>query len=383
MSARVNGVEQAYVYSSNSHRLASVAGAARSYDLAGNVLSIDGGERDFSYNAANRMSAVRINGTLAAEFRYNELGQQTTRSTQGDVSRLVYDERGLWLGSYDKANRASQQVIWLDELPVGVSEGGSLLYVEPDHLETPRAVVNPVRDAVVWTWNLKGEAFGTTAPNEDPDLDGTKFDFSLRLPGQRYDASTALNQNHFRDYDASSGRYIQSDPIGLAGSISTYGYVDGDPMSRIDPTGLDSIVTHQNLGTTTYYDDTGNFVKSLDSRSAVASRALAGAAGPYQSADVYPIRGPYKNNSTAFGPNDILKTDDTSRGRWIHGGGTGLRDPRAARQGWKPTMGCTRMQNEDIQELVDMVRDAKSSNPKKPIRYQRMNYQRPVIIPLF
>lgn len=383
LSAKVNGVEQTYVYPSNSHRLSSVSGAKRTYDLAGNLLSVDGSDREFSYNAASRMSTVRIDGTVAAEFRYNEMGQQTSRSVQGDASRFLYDEKGLWLGTYDQANTISQQIIWLDQLPVGVIEGGSLQYVEPDHLGAPRAVVNPTRNAVVWTWNLKGEAFGATAPNEDPDRDGTGFEFSLRLPGQRFEASTGLNQNHHRDYDASIGRYVQSDPIGLAGSISTYGYVDADPMSRIDPTGLDSIVTHQNLGTTSYYDDNGNYVASWDSRSAVARNALAGAAGPYQSADVYPTRGPYKNNSTSFGPNDILKTDDTGRGRWIHGGGTGLKDPRAPRQGWKPTMGCTRMQNEDIQELVDMVRDAKSRNPSKPIRYQRLNYQRPVIIPVF
>lgn len=64
-----------------------------------------------------------------------------------------------------------------------------------------------------------------------------------------YDKETGLDQNGYRDYDPGSGRYIQSDPIGLnGGSYSTYLYVNNNPLRYTDPTGLDWI----------YQQSTGN-----------------------------------------------------------------------------------------------------------------------------
>ena len=52
-------------------------------------------------------------------------------------------------------------------------------------------------------------------------------------------ALTGLFYNYYRDYDPVTGRYLESDPIGMAGgSFSTYAYVTGNPLWYSDPLGL-------------------------------------------------------------------------------------------------------------------------------------------------
>ena len=106
-------------------------------------------------------------------------------------------------------------------------------HIYSDHLDAPRLITNGQGQAL-WQWD--SDAFGTTNANENPSNLGN-FNFNLRFPGQYYDKETTTHFNLMRDYDPSTGRYIQSDPIGLAGGINTYSYVSANPISKIDPTG--------------------------------------------------------------------------------------------------------------------------------------------------
>jgi RHS repeat-associated protein len=53
--------------------------------------------------------------------------------------------------------------------------------------------------------------------NGDPSDPLGNFTDNLRFPGQFFDQATRLHYNYFRDYDPRTGRYIESDPVGLAG----------------------------------------------------------------------------------------------------------------------------------------------------------------------
>ena len=129
--------------------------------------------------------------------------------------------RGHLIGEYDASGAAVKEHVWFDGAPVGVISGTSTYYVHTDHLGTPRVVSDG--STVIWRWDSEG--FGDTQAQEDPDGDTTTFTYNLRFPGQYFDQETGLHYNYFRTYDPSTGRYLESDPIGLDGGLNTYAYV--------------------------------------------------------------------------------------------------------------------------------------------------------------
>jgi uncharacterized protein RhaS with RHS repeats len=51
-----------------------------------------------------------------------------------------------------------------------------------------------------------------------------------------------------RDYDPTTGRYIQADPLGLVDGPSIYGYADQNPGRWIDPRGEEAVTVGGNFG---------------------------------------------------------------------------------------------------------------------------------------
>jgi RHS repeat-associated protein len=220
--------------------------ATVTHDAAGHITS--DGTNTYTYNDRGRMvSASTGAGTIT--FTYNGLNQRVSKTTPNGTSYYLYDEGGQLLGEYDTNGVPVYETVYLGSTPVGaLKQTGTaaasniaitLYNVSADHIDTPR-VITKQDQTIVWRWDT-AEAFGATAPDQDPSSLGT-FAFNQRFPGQVFDSETGLFQNWNREYNARLGRYIQSDPIGLNGGINTFAYARGAPLSFVDPTGLDTTV---------------------------------------------------------------------------------------------------------------------------------------------
>ena len=112
-------------------------------------------------------------------------------------------------------------------------QGGVLYYINADHLGAPRSAVRASDNVEVWRWD--SDPFGSDTATLM--VASTPFKYNLRFPGQYLDEETSLHYNGMRDYDPYTGRYIQTDPLGLGGGLSRYAYVAGNPLSLVDPDG--------------------------------------------------------------------------------------------------------------------------------------------------
>ncbi|MBK8164196.1 MAG: RHS repeat protein [Gammaproteobacteria bacterium] len=224
-----------YSIVSTNNRITSISGIHnRSYSYANNGNVTGDSTHTYTYDPRNRLTGV--DGTTI--YTLNGLGQRIKKTVSSTSTLFIYDEQGRLIGEYDNAGTAINETVYLEDQPVGVLKSSAIYYVHTDHLNTPRAI-SDTSNTMIWRWD--SDPFGTTVANEDPDTNSVTFTYNLRFPGQYYDQESGLSYNYFRDYDPVTGRYNESDPIGLAGGFNTYAYVGNTPLEFIDPLGLTAI----------------------------------------------------------------------------------------------------------------------------------------------
>ena len=269
-------VSGAWTYDANNRLLQRGTGANATnyvYDEAGNLTrkSESGGKlTQYTYDTQNRLIELRDGGNnLVARYGYDPLDRRIWKEQYRDAlgvalspakrTTYIYAEEGLIAEAVQDVTLNGDQTVTADgevaiETQYGPrpdgefttamlfiktknSNGGlTVAYFQNDQIGAPMQAIDRAGN-IVWSasYNVFGQAVITTPM---PTSERPTISVALRYPGQLEDAESALSYNDHRYYDPNTGRYIQTDPIGLAGGINAYLYVDGNPLTNYDPYGL-------------------------------------------------------------------------------------------------------------------------------------------------
>ncbi len=251
----------------------------------------------YVYDAAHQLTEIHqgsITGPLVASLGYDPNGNLTTKIAGATTTALTYDVfnrlvqvaktgQATQYYTYDGQGRRIEKVVGSNTMDY-LYNGPDIVaeYYGASWTNWTTAVASatythgPQMDAPLLRTTATGtqyyhqdglgsvvamsDAAGATTGTARYDAWGNAITTTGTLPQYGYTGrepdETGLIYDRARYYDPAIGRFTQRDPIGLHGGINPYAYVNNNPITYTDPTGLSAFNPSQ-LGTvvsaTSYY----------------------------------------------------------------------------------------------------------------------------------
>ncbi|MDO6421688.1 RHS repeat-associated core domain-containing protein [Saccharophagus degradans] len=241
----------AFVLASDSNQLLQIGSEPLIYDDVGNLkehrwnTSSASPKYKYYYDSLERMTGFYKYDTGKSTYKYNFANQRVAKYARerqnGPIVtnhyRYLYDSNGL-LRAETKPNSTAVDTtyVYLNSTLVGFVRDGKLYSVLHDQTGRPQLVYTSSGSGYNVVFASKNIGFKRVIQVN------TLGRMNVGFPGQYYDAESGLWYNWNRYYDENTGRYLQSDPIGLKGGLNSYSYVESNPIKYTDPLGLDITV---------------------------------------------------------------------------------------------------------------------------------------------
>ncbi|HVF14431.1 MAG TPA: RHS repeat-associated core domain-containing protein [Acidimicrobiales bacterium] len=200
------------------------------YDARGNRTSTappNGAARlTYHYDQANRLVAAP-----SATYTYNGEGLRTAKTVSGTTTAFTWNvAEGLPLVLAETSEGATTSYVYG---PGGrplqqVGPTGEVRFHHHDQRASTRALTDSSGEVTsTFTYDSYGRSTAATGTTSTP----------LGFAGEYTDAETGFLYLRARYYDPATGQFITRDPLEIV-SRSAYGYVEGDPLNEVDPSGL-------------------------------------------------------------------------------------------------------------------------------------------------
>ncbi|SDX73249.1 RHS repeat-associated core domain-containing protein [Amycolatopsis xylanica] len=195
----------------------------------------------YDWDSEDRLVGVVTPDGARWKYVYDPLGRRMAKLLLGEDDVVAGRVDFVWDGGVlaEQIDSAGRTTAWewgtdglrpLAQIELTQDEADRRFYsIITDLIGSPAEMVDVSGNLVweahttLWGQMVAGLAAGPTT--------------ALRFPGQYYDEESGLCYNYFRHYDPETGRYISTDPLGLAAGPNPRSYVD-NPMHWIDPFGL-------------------------------------------------------------------------------------------------------------------------------------------------